>query len=208
VVRAAYSKRRREDAQPIPRWLVDALRPWLSTKGSGVPVFKVPGKKTAALVRVDLAVAKDRWVAEATDPSERRRRAESDYLAVQDRAGSVLDLDGLRHTFISSIVRGGASVKVAQELARHSTPTLTFCRVRARKASRPRGGARRAAGPRAQGRSRRDGRENGRGRVSRRFGLAQRTALLVGTERVIPAAVHLVCTGASHRVASRRARSA
>ncbi len=36
------------------------------------------------------------------------------------------DFHSTRHTFISGIVPGGASVKVAQALARHSTPTLTI----------------------------------------------------------------------------------
>jgi hypothetical protein len=41
----------------------------------------------------------------------------------------VADFHGVgRHGFISAIVAGGASVKVAQELARHSTPNLTIGR--------------------------------------------------------------------------------
>ncbi len=38
------------------------------------------------------------------------------------------DFHALRHTYITRIVGSGASVKVAQELARHSTPTLTIGR--------------------------------------------------------------------------------
>jgi len=38
------------------------------------------------------------------------------------------DFHALRHTYISRLVRSGANVKVAQELARHSTPTLTLGR--------------------------------------------------------------------------------
>ena len=34
----------------------------------------------------------------------------------------------LRHTYISRLVQSGANIKVAQELARHSTPTLTLGR--------------------------------------------------------------------------------
>jgi len=34
----------------------------------------------------------------------------------------------LRHTYISRLVASGANIKVAQELARHSTPTLTLGR--------------------------------------------------------------------------------
>ncbi len=43
----------------------------------------------------------------------------------RDRAGEVADFHSLRHTYISRLVAGNASVKVCQELARHSTPTLT-----------------------------------------------------------------------------------
>ena len=46
----------------------------------------------------------------------------------RDAAGRVVDFHALRHTYISRLVRSGANVKVAQELARHSTPTLTLGR--------------------------------------------------------------------------------
>jgi len=38
------------------------------------------------------------------------------------------DAHGLRHTFISELIRSGANSKVVQELARHSTITLTLDR--------------------------------------------------------------------------------
>ncbi len=38
------------------------------------------------------------------------------------------DFHALRHTYISRLVRSSVNVKVAQELARHSTPTLTLGR--------------------------------------------------------------------------------
>jgi len=40
----------------------------------------------------------------------------------------VADFHALRHTYISRLVASGAGLKVAQELARHSTPTLTLGR--------------------------------------------------------------------------------
>jgi len=46
----------------------------------------------------------------------------------RDAGGRVADFHALRHTYISRLVRSGANVKVAQELARHSTPTLTLGR--------------------------------------------------------------------------------
>ena len=39
---------------------------------------------------------------------------------------AVLDFHALRHSFASAVVAAGATPKEAQELMRHSTPTLTF----------------------------------------------------------------------------------
>ena len=50
----------------------------------------------------------------------------SDFLLYSDRQGHVADFHSLRVLFISRVVAGGASVKEAQTLARHSTPLLTM----------------------------------------------------------------------------------
>ncbi|MEM1061072.1 MAG: tyrosine-type recombinase/integrase [Planctomycetota bacterium] len=42
--------------------------------------------------------------------------------------GRTVDFHALRHTYITNVVRGGANVKDAQTLARHSTVTLTIDR--------------------------------------------------------------------------------
>ena len=75
-------------------------------KERGKPVFDVP-KHTAAMLRVELEAA-------GIDPI--------------DQDGRLVDFHSLRHTYVTQIVASGASVKVAQELARHSTPTLTIGR--------------------------------------------------------------------------------
>lgn len=106
TVAAAYSKRRREDRQPIRPDLAADLRPWLAGKASREPVFALPGKP-ARMLRVDLAAA---------------------GIPYRDTAGRVADFHALRHTFISMVVSSGASVKASQVLARHSTPTLTIGR--------------------------------------------------------------------------------
>ena len=46
----------------------------------------------------------------------------------QDEAGRVADFQSLRHTFITNLARGGVHPKIAQQLARHSTITLTMDR--------------------------------------------------------------------------------
>lgn len=128
TVEACYSKRKRRDVQPMRADLADQLRSWLRTKEAGTPVCPLPHGKAALLIRADLDAARAVWIAEATTPAERAKREASDFLRHTDSAGRVADFHGLRHTFISRVVQSGASVRVAQELARHSTPTLTIGR--------------------------------------------------------------------------------
>ena len=127
TVEAGYSKRRRADVQPIRRDLADALAPWLAAREPGRPVFPVPAKP-AAMLRADLARARDAWLDEAPTPAEHQRRVESGFLAYKNAAGRVADFHALRHTFISRVVASGANVRVRQELARHSTPELAIGR--------------------------------------------------------------------------------
>ena len=58
-------------------------------------------------------------------PDEREK---SDFLAEVDAEGQIVDFHALRHTFISNLARSGVHPKVAQQLARHSTITLTMDR--------------------------------------------------------------------------------
>ena len=46
----------------------------------------------------------------------------------RDDAGRVADFHALRHTFITNLARSGVHPKIAQQLARHSTITLTMDR--------------------------------------------------------------------------------
>jgi len=127
TVQAGYSKRRRMDVQPIRCDLADLLRPWLAGKKAGHPVFNMPDKPIK-LIRPDLDAAHQAWLKEARSEEERSQRRQSDFLEYRDGEGRVADFHALRHTYISRLVASGANIKVAQELARHSTPTLTLGR--------------------------------------------------------------------------------
>ncbi|MCL2330197.1 MAG: site-specific integrase, partial [Phycisphaerae bacterium] len=126
VLDASKSKRRREDRQPIRSDLAELLRPWLIGKPADVSVFAAMPERTAEMIRADLQRARLAWIAEAHDRAEQRERQQSDFLADIDAAGRVADFHALRVTFITMLVKGGVPVKAAQELARHSTPTLTL----------------------------------------------------------------------------------
>ena len=101
TVKAAYSKRRRDDAQPIRPDLAEAIAPWLASKAPGRPVFGDLTKHTAVLIRADLDAA---------------------GLPYRDASDRVADFHALRHSYITALAMSRAPVKVIQSLARHSTP--------------------------------------------------------------------------------------
>lgn len=105
VCEAAYAKNGRRAEQPIPESLAARLSPWLATRPAGQTVFELTDR-TAEMIRVDLESAGIPY----------------------ETASGVIDFHALRHTYGSMIVRSGCSVKTAQELLRHSTPTLTIGR--------------------------------------------------------------------------------
>lgn len=105
TVRAAYSKRRRDDEQPIRTDLANILRSWLASKAPRKPVFGELSKYTSRMMQRDLKAA---------------------GVAYKDASDRFADFHALRHTYISALAMSGAPVKVVQSLARHSTPTLTL----------------------------------------------------------------------------------
>ena len=128
TVEAGYSKRRKRDVQPLPEALVQPLRGWLAGFALGGQVFAGIAKATARMLRSDLAAARAAWLkaAEREPEQVREQMQASDFLLYADRQGHVADFHSLRVLFISRVVAGGASVKEAQTLARHSTPLLTM----------------------------------------------------------------------------------
>ena len=128
TVEAGYSKRRKRDVQPLPEALVEPLRVWLAGFDPGERVFSGIAGDTARMLRSDLAAARKAWLRAAMQQPEPVQEAmqASDFLLYRDRLGHVADFHSLRVLFISRVVAGGASVKEAQTLARHSTPVLTM----------------------------------------------------------------------------------
>ena len=126
TVRAAYSKRKRDDRQPITPDLVAVLVPWLAAKPRGKAVFAMPHRtKVADMLRADAGAAREVWIGDVAGKAQEDRQ-KTTFLADTDASGSTLDFHGLRVSYISWLVESGASVKTCQELARHSTPVLTI----------------------------------------------------------------------------------
>lgn len=77
------------------------LRPWLKRKASGKAVFEFRVNQLARMVRRDLKAAA------IAEPGK-------------------YDFHGLRHTFVSLLVRSGASIKAVETLARHANPSMSL----------------------------------------------------------------------------------
>ncbi len=108
TIEAAYSKHRREDVQPLRHDIAKLFEEWGNERGveGTEKVFKtLKYMRWADMIRTDLEAAGVEYV---------------------DDSGCVADFHALRHTYITNVVKGGASPKVAQSLARHSKITLTM----------------------------------------------------------------------------------
>jgi integrase len=126
TVAAAHSKNRKESVQPLPVHLIEPLRAFLARKETGKSVWPGMWYKVAfRMIAADMGKAREEWLAAAHDAPERARRESSDFLAVRDRQGRVIDFHSLRHTYLTMLDRPGISKKAHQELARHSSYSLT-----------------------------------------------------------------------------------
>lgn len=105
VVEAAYSKHRRRDVVPLRGDVSARLRRYLDTVERNDRVFRRPSCNNGMRsFRDDLAAAGIPYQLDGRDA----------------------DFHSLRHTFITRVLRSGASPKEVQELARHQDPQLTL----------------------------------------------------------------------------------
>jgi integrase/recombinase XerD len=114
LVPAAYTKNRKIAEQPVQPDVVQALREYLAGKPAGVKLWTGTGRWYES----DGAEVLKRDLAAAGIP----------YAVPGPHGPEYADFQALRHSYITNVVESGASVKMAQTLARHSTPTLTIGR--------------------------------------------------------------------------------
>jgi len=104
VVSAGKTKNGDEARLPLRPETVQLLQRHLGSKEPSEFVFRVP-RQSAKMLEADL-------VAAGVPPV--------------DEGGCVVDFHALRVTFITRLNRAGVPIAIAQRLARHSTPLLTF----------------------------------------------------------------------------------
>lgn len=127
TVRASCTKNRKEAIQPLPLDVAVVLRGYLADRPADRPVW--PGKSwpvhASIMLSLDLAEARKTWLESFKNDRQRAEAERTDFLVYQDSAGRFADFHGLRHTFITMVGKSGVSPKEHQDLARHSTYTLT-----------------------------------------------------------------------------------
>ncbi len=129
---APTRKARRGATLPLPADLVAIIKPWL--RGQHPKALLWAGswakqKQAGKMMRFDLQAAKAEWADELKDePEKQAERMRSDFLEFRTSEGKQADFHSLRHTYLSRLARSGASPKVMQMLARHSTIELTLGR--------------------------------------------------------------------------------
>ena len=140
TVDAENGKARHGAELPLHPFVVNRLSTWLesrpkrstTTAKAAADELLWPGtwsEKAANMFRRDLAEARAAWLKEVNGiADELKRRTESDFLKAKSVNGEKADFHALRHSFITLLASSGVHPKVAQQLARHSTITLTMDR--------------------------------------------------------------------------------
>ena len=135
MVRAGYSKRRRDDSMVLHLDIADHFKKWLEIRQPAsddeilFPISEAScsvERKTADMMAFDLMAARRFWIAETDDEAEQKKRQASDFLKYQDTDGKFADFHALRHTFITNLSYANVIPKTAQMLARHSDIRLTM----------------------------------------------------------------------------------
>jgi integrase len=114
---------------PIRVDLAKRIKDWIASKKKldpTKPLVNVALKRTAEMLKKDLAAARAAWITESPNAEERQRRERSSFLKYQNDQGQYADFHALRKTFITNLSRAGVSPKTAQLLARHSDINLTM----------------------------------------------------------------------------------
>jgi site-specific recombinase XerD len=145
TVQAACSKHRRKDLLPLHGQLATRIQSWIkrrrqclkenspdvgSRSADNLDAILFPGtwKDCAAkMLKRDLNSAREKWISEADSGEERLRRQQSDFLTYESSDGKS-DFHALRHKFVTDLAASGVHPKLAKELARHSSITLTMDR--------------------------------------------------------------------------------
>jgi len=104
TVTAGNAKNRQTATLPLPPDLAEDLRPFVAAIAPGEPVFPMPNREGARMLKPDLEAA---------------------GIPYEDADGRVFDFHSLRCQLATSLDQAGVTPRVVQKLMRHSTLELT-----------------------------------------------------------------------------------
>jgi len=128
-LKGANTKNRKQADQLINPALAEDLKPFVKATLAGQRVFPIPEDRkafSARIMQVDMDEARKAWIAKAPAGKARKDRERSSFLMYCNAVGEYADFHALRHTYCSKLGEMGLPVKDIQELARHSSPTLSM----------------------------------------------------------------------------------
>lgn len=104
-IKAKDEKARRGDVIPLPQKLVTIMQSWFPKVPADAQLW--PGKwaaqkRAGRLRQKDLETARDHWIADAPNESEREIRSKSPLLRYKNETGQA-DFHALRHTYLSRL---------------------------------------------------------------------------------------------------------
>lgn len=127
LVRCKETKNKKAADQSLTKPLIAKLKKHLAKKMPGARAFAISDRTGfAKTIRADFEAARLAWLQEAKSVDERTKREKTDFLALKNDAGEILDFHSLRHTCGAWLAMMGLHPKVIQRIMRHSSITLTM----------------------------------------------------------------------------------
>ena len=114
---------------PIRVDLAKRIKDWIASKRNldqAKPLVSIALKRTAEMLKKELASARAVWLAESPSAEERKHREHLSFQKYQNDQGQYADFHAIRKTFITNLSRAGVSPNTAQLLARYSDINLTI----------------------------------------------------------------------------------
>jgi len=126
-VDASSTKNKQTAWMHLTREFATRLRRYCDDRSPSDKLFDLCNPTNMArMIKADMLAARKAWIEELEDEEGQKQRSQTDFLAIENRAGETLDFHSLRHTCGAWLAMKGVHPKTIQSIMRHSTITLTL----------------------------------------------------------------------------------
>lgn len=116
---AKSAKNRRRDRKVIPAGQASRARNWLASKAPGELLFPLPSKFSKSLRR-DMAAAREAWIDDGVDATDRKEREANDFCRYVNSAGLFADNHSFRALYCTMALRVSGNEQAILAASRHS----------------------------------------------------------------------------------------